>query len=93
MQEAAERMIELTSKHWKGSDMAALTMSDSEIFEVTGYKQPARQRRFFERLGIPVHTRPDGSVSVCRHHYLELKTKAEAKAERVPQLKFLRTAP
>ncbi|MNR67436.1 hypothetical protein D3C85_1914310 [compost metagenome] len=67
-------------------------MTVDEIVEVTGYKQPARQRRYFERLGIPVHTRPDGSISVCRQHFLELRTKAEAAAARTPQLKFLRAA-
>lgn len=92
MSDTAARIIELTAHHWLESSMDTLTMTESEIYEVTGYKQPARQRRYFESLGIPVHTRPDGSVSVCRHHFLELKTRAEAKSERVPQLKFLRKA-
>src|SRR5260364_120494 len=65
-----EQAIFLTEKQMD-KQMNSLTMTAREIFDVTGYKQPARQKRVFETLGVPVHIRPDGTVSVCRQHYLE----------------------
>src|SRR5260364_245947 len=68
-----EQAIFLTEKQMD-KQMNSLTMTAREIFDVTGYKQPARQKRVFETLGVPVHIRPDGTVSVCRQHYLESHT-------------------
>jgi Domain of unknown function (DUF4224) len=65
----------------------SLTLSIEEIFEVTGYKRAADQAAFFAALGIPVHRRPDGSVSVCRQHYLDLVRRDDATSAPRPQLR------
>jgi hypothetical protein len=72
--------------------MNDLTMTTCEIFEVTGYKQPARQKKVFESLGVPVHIRPDGTVSICRKHYLESYTHTQVQKERLPQLRLVKRA-
>ncbi|MBU9484628.1 DUF4224 domain-containing protein [Burkholderia multivorans] len=66
--------------HPEPAHPAALTLSAHEIYEATGYRQPARQLRALTLAGIPADRRPDGSVRVWRHHVLgfaahEKKTK------------------
>lgn len=46
----------------------ALTLTEQEIVEATGYRQPSRQLAVLLRAGIPADRRPDGSVRVWRHH-------------------------
>ncbi|WP_082758438.1 DUF4224 domain-containing protein [Burkholderia sp. MSMB1498] len=46
----------------------ALTLTAREIYEATGYRQPARQLRALTNAGIPADRRPDGSIRVWRHH-------------------------
>ncbi|MBN3816795.1 DUF4224 domain-containing protein [Paraburkholderia sp. Se-20369] len=47
---------------------SSLTLTSSEIYEATGYRQPARQLRALTNAGVPADRRPDGSVRVWRHH-------------------------
>ncbi|WP_081078087.1 DUF4224 domain-containing protein [Burkholderia territorii] len=47
---------------------SSLTLTTREIYEATGYRQPARQLRALAVAGIPADRRPDGSVRVWRHH-------------------------
>src|SRR5260363_199653 len=82
-----EQAIFLTEKQMD-KQMNSLTMTAREIFDVTGYKQPARQKRVFETLGVPVHIRPDGTVSVCRQHYLESHTHTQVQKRGLPQLRI-----
>src|SRR5260363_278851 len=84
-----EQAIFLTEKQMD-KQMNSLTMTAREIFDVTGYKQPARQKRVFETLGVPVHIRPDGTVSVCRQHYLESHTHTQVQKMRLPQLRLVK---
>ena len=65
--------------------MNTLTLTPDELFEITGYKRAADQSRVFERMGLHVHRRPDGSVSVCRQHYLDLMRRQAAES-REPSL-------
>lgn len=65
----------------------SLTLTPEELLEVTGYRRGADQLAFFRGLGIPAHRRPDGSVSVCRQHYLDLTRRAEAPSAPRPQLR------
>jgi hypothetical protein len=44
----------------------SLCLSQSEVFEITGYKRGADQLRALKVRGIPAARRPDGSVSVLR---------------------------
>jgi hypothetical protein len=60
----------------------SLTLTEREIAEATGYRQPARQLRALFAAGIPADRRPDGSVRVWRHHvfgYAKQETKATRK--------------
>ncbi|QPS45766.1 DUF4224 domain-containing protein [Burkholderia humptydooensis] len=66
--------------------MESLTLTEQEIVEATGYKQPCRQLIALQRAGIPADRRPDGSVRVWRHH-LAGQPEADRKASRRrPQL-------
>lgn len=49
-----------------------LTLTEEEIVEITGYRRGYEQLAFFKSLGVPARRRPDGSVSVCREHYIRL---------------------
>ncbi|MEJ2767590.1 DUF4224 domain-containing protein [Mycetohabitans sp. B46] len=48
--------------------MDSLTLTEQEIIEATGYRQPCRQLAALQKAGIPADRRPDGSVRVWRHH-------------------------
>lgn len=52
----------------------AITLSDAELLEITGYQRAKWQKRHFDGLGIPAVIRPDGSLSVIRAHLLNLRT-------------------
>lgn len=66
--------------------MSALTLDPHELYEITGYKRPADQSRVFAGMGIPIHRRPDGSLSVCRQHYLDLMRAKAAQSSPEPSL-------
>ena len=73
--------------------MEPLTLSEQEIVEATGYRQPCRQLLALQRAGIPADRRPDGSVRVWRHHVaggVERREPRQARAR--PQLKSDRKA-
>jgi hypothetical protein len=67
-----------------------LTLTPAELLEVTGSAIPGYQLRYFRALGIPVHRRPDGSLSVVREHLLHLQRSApvEYKSGPEPRLKL-----
>lgn len=69
--------------------MSDLTLTEQQIVDITGYKQPSRQLKIFEALGVPAHRRVDGSVSVCRQHYLELR-RAQQEDRPTPKLRPIR---
>lgn len=66
--------------------MESLTLTEQEIIEATGYKQPSRQLDALARAGIPADRRPDGSVRVWRHHIAGTTAKKPDRARRRPQL-------
>ncbi|MDR5784108.1 DUF4224 domain-containing protein [Caballeronia sp. LZ065] len=65
--------------------MESLTLTEQEIVEATGYRQPIRQMEALARAGIPADRRPDGSVRVWRHHITGAAPKNE-RSRRRPQL-------
>jgi Domain of unknown function (DUF4224) len=69
-----------------------LTLTEAEIFEVTGYRRPAEQMTWFRNFGIPAARRADGTVSVARDHYLGHARRPSTVPESRPQLKSDRTA-
>ncbi|ACR29190.1 DUF4224 domain-containing protein [Burkholderia glumae] len=65
----------------------SLTLSEQEIVEATGYRQPCRQLQALMRAGIPADRRPDGSVRVWRHHIAGISIpKNQERSRRRPQL-------
>ncbi|WGS47235.1 DUF4224 domain-containing protein [Burkholderia sp. JSH-S8] len=58
------------TEHSHAAEASSLTLTTREIYEATGYRQPARQLRALAVAGIPADRRPDGSVRVWRHHVL-----------------------
>ncbi|WP_354086738.1 DUF4224 domain-containing protein [Burkholderia ambifaria] len=63
-----------------------LTLTAQEIYEATGYRQPARQLRALAIAGIPADRRPDGSVRVWRHHIVGLTTQDKVINRKRPKL-------
>lgn len=51
----------------------SITLTDLELFEITGYKRAKEQKRHFDGLGVPAVIRPDGSLSVVRAHLLNYR--------------------
>jgi hypothetical protein len=51
-------------------EASRLTLTQEELYEITGYRKPFFQRKFFMALGVPCRRRQDGTLSVCREHYL-----------------------
>nr|WP_080738722.1 DUF4224 domain-containing protein [Pandoraea pnomenusa] len=72
--------------------MEPLTLTEAEIVEATGYKQPIRQLMSLQRAGIPADRRPDGSVRVWRHHIVGGGAARQAPARKEPKLKSDRKA-
>ncbi|WP_429355134.1 DUF4224 domain-containing protein [Paraburkholderia sp. 32] len=73
--------------------MQSLTLSEAEIVEATGYRQPCRQLAALQRVGIPADRRPDGSVRVWRHHITGIASQAaQQQRRREPKLKSDREA-
>jgi hypothetical protein len=73
--------------------MQSLTLTEDEIIEATGYRQPCRQLDSLRRAGIPADRRPDGSVRVWRHHITGIATQtADKPRRREPTLKSDRRA-
>lgn len=64
-----------------------LTLTPEELIEVTGYRLHCKQLLYFQTLGVPAHRRPDGTVSVCRQHYLDLKRVSDAPSSPRPRLR------
>ncbi len=76
-----------------GSTMQSLTLTETEIVEATGYRQPCRQLDALHRAGIPADRRPDGSVRVWRHHITGIAAPATSQAQRArPKLRSQRKA-
>lgn len=44
----------------------SLWLSDTELVEATHRRQPARQARVLEDMGVPYRRRPDGTLLVGR---------------------------
>ncbi len=72
--------------------MQSLTLTEEEIVEATGYKQPCRQLAALLRAGIPADRRPDGSVRVWRHHITGAGAAKTQERRREPKLKSDRRA-
>lgn len=73
--------------------MDSLTLTEAEIVEATGYRQPCRQLSALQRAGIPADRRPDGSVRVWRHHITGIASPAAHQPRRrEPKLKSDRKA-
>jgi len=51
-------------------DSVGLTLTEAEIFEITGYRRAAEQLAWFKALGVQAKRRVDGTVSVARWDYL-----------------------
>lgn len=66
--------------------MEALTLSEKEIIEATGYKQATRQLEVLALAGVPADRRPNGSVRVWRHHLTGIAEPKPRKARKRPQL-------
>jgi hypothetical protein len=71
----------------------SLTLTESEIIEATGYRQPMRQLIVLAKAGIPADRRADGSVRVWRHQVFGSAVMNSTKTQREPQLKSDRKAP
>jgi hypothetical protein len=72
-----------------------LTLTDTEIFEITGYRRATEQLAWFKAFGVPAKRRADGTVSVAREHYLRHGAKGAtqtATAEPRPKLQSDRKA-
>lgn len=72
--------------HAHASRANLLTLTTDEIYEATGYRQPARQLRALALAGIPADRRPDGSVRVWRHHVLGFATQEKRLNRKRPKL-------
>ncbi|WP_150612702.1 DUF4224 domain-containing protein [Pandoraea terrigena] len=72
--------------------MESLTLTESEIVEATGYKQPAKQLSALKRAGITADRRPDGSVRVWRHHITGISMPKASPQRHEPKLKSDRKA-
>ncbi|WP_083417687.1 DUF4224 domain-containing protein [Burkholderia contaminans] len=72
--------------HVHGSQANLLTLTTHEIYEATGYRQPARQLRALAVAGIPADRRPDGSVRVWRHHVLGFAAREKTINRKRPKL-------
>lgn len=70
----------------------SLTLTEAEIIEATGYRQPCRQLDALLRAGIPADRRPDGSVRVWRHHVTGAAAAQPQQRRREPKLKSDRKA-
>jgi len=70
-----------------GEPTRFLTLTEAEIFEITGYRRPTEQIGWFRRLGVPAARRADGTVSVAREHYLGLAPRSPGMPKSRPQLK------
>jgi hypothetical protein len=70
----------------------SLTLTEQEIVEATGYKQPCRQLAALLQAGIPADRRPDGSVRVWRHHITGMAAAKPQERRREPRLKSDRKA-
>ena len=70
-----------------GEQPRFLTLTEAEIFEITGYRRPTAQIDWFRRLGVPAARRADGTVRVAREHYLGLAPRSPAMPKSRPQLK------
>jgi hypothetical protein len=52
-------------------EQSSLTLTDTELFDLTHYRRPAEQLRELESLGIPAkRRRHDNTVCVLRIHLL-----------------------
>lgn len=60
-----------------------ITLTDAELFEITGYKQARGQKRYFDSLGVPAVPRPDGSLCVVRAHLLNWRAAQNDEPKRV----------
>ncbi|WP_186087905.1 DUF4224 domain-containing protein [Burkholderia gladioli] len=67
--------------------MESLTLTEHEIIEATGYRQPARQLSTLLKAGIPADRRPDGTVRVWRHHIAGTPGALSTKERPRPKLK------
>lgn len=67
--------------------MESLTLTEQEIIEATGYRQPARQLSTLLKAGIPADRRPDGTVRVWRHHIAGISSTPFVKERPHPKLK------
>ncbi len=89
--EALKEILRVTAREW-GSNMESLTLTESEIVEATGYKQPVKQLSALKRAGIIADRRPDGSVRVWRHHIAGIGMSKAAPQRHEPKLKSDRKA-
>ncbi|WP_174978985.1 DUF4224 domain-containing protein [Burkholderia lata] len=72
--------------HSHAIQASSLTLTVREIYEATGYRQPARQLRALAVAGIPADRRPDGSVRVWRHHVLGFGAQEKTLHRKRPKL-------
>lgn len=72
--------------------MESITLTEDEIIEATGYRQPCRQLAALLRAGIPADRRPDGSVRVWRHHLIGTAAQKSQERRREPKLRSDRKA-
>ena len=58
----------------------SLTLSEEELFEITGYRRGHEQLQWLKQYGVLAKRRPDGTMSVAREHYMRHGTKTAAPA-------------
>ncbi|MGU2441562.1 DUF4224 domain-containing protein [Burkholderia cenocepacia] len=80
------RRTNVKAGHAHAHQTNLLTLTTQEIYEATGYRQPARQLRALAIAGIPADRRPDGSVRVWRHHVLGFAAQARVLNRKRPKL-------
>jgi hypothetical protein len=69
---------------------APITLTESELVEITGYKMARFQKRHFDGLGVPNVIRPDGSLSVVRAHLLNYRPPRAVNDEPAKRVKRVR---
>lgn len=60
-----------------------ISLTEDELFELTGYKRARFQRRYFDALGIPASPRADGTLCVVRAHLLNWRAAQNDEPKRV----------
>ena len=64
-------------------------VSQAELINFIGYRQPKKQLQALRKLGIEPVVRPDNTLSVCREWLVNLNNKVKLEAPQ-PKLKLIK---